>query len=97
MSSFLTGYYGLLPGNLDAAWPNMTPAYQSSVAGGRTSYNNFWNTVQQVTVSNVVATPPSTVVATIHITYKNGTSEDDRTTFGLVKAGTGWQIDTSHN
>jgi serine/threonine protein kinase len=96
MSSFLTNYYGLLPGNLTAAWPQMTAAYQTNVARGFGNYQQFWNGYQQVTTSDVVATPPSTVVATIHYVAKDGTHTDERTTFGLVKDGNSWKIDTSH-
>ncbi|MEY9928403.1 serine/threonine protein kinase [Catenulispora sp. GP43] len=94
--TFVSNYYALLPGNLDAAWPQMTSAYQTNVAGGRSGYDSFWNGIQQVTLSDVSATGPSTVVATIHYVEKNGTSSTERTTFGLVKNGTSWQINTSH-
>ncbi|WP_370354853.1 protein kinase [Catenulispora sp. EB89] len=96
LSQFVTNYYGLLPGNLNAAWPQMTAAYQTNVARGFGNYQSFWNGYQQVTISDVVATPPSTVVATIHYVSKDGTHSDERTSFGLVKDGTSWKIDTSH-
>jgi hypothetical protein len=97
LTSFITGYYSLLPGNLSQAWPFMTADYQTNTAGGLSGYTSFWNNVQQVSVSDVVATPPSTVVASIHFSYKNGTHEDDRTTFGLVKSGNSWKIASTHN
>ncbi|MEY9863843.1 serine/threonine protein kinase [Catenulispora sp. GAS73] len=96
LSTFVTNYYGLLPGNLNAAWPQMTAAYQTNVARGFSNYQSFWNGYQQVTISDVVATPPSTVVATIHYVGKDGTHTDERTSFGLVKDGNSWKIDTSH-
>ena len=96
MSAFITNYYGLLPGNLTTAWPEMTPAYQTNVAQGFDNYQKFWGKYQQVTVSDVVATPPSTVVATIHYVGKDGTRTDERTTFGLVRDGNSWKINTSH-
>ena len=96
LSTFVTNYYGLLPGNLNAAWPQMTAAYQTNVARGFGNYQSFWDGYQQVTISDVVATPPSTVVATIHYVGKNGVHTDERTSFGLVKDGTTWKIDTSH-
>ena len=51
----------------------MTAAYQTNVARGFGNYQTFWNSYQQVTISDVVATPPSTVVATIHYVGKDGT------------------------
>ena len=96
MTTFLTNYYGLLPNNLTAAWPQMTAAYQTNVARGFSNYQAFWNSYQQVTISDVVATLPSTVVATIHYVGKDGSHTDERTSFGLVKDGTSFKIDTSH-
>lgn len=86
----------MVPGNLSAAWPEMTPAYQTNVARGFGNYQSFWSDYQQVTLSDVVATPPNTVVATLHYVAKDGTAHDERTTFGLVKDGNSWKIDTSH-
>ena len=48
MTTFLTNYYGLLPNNLTAAWPQMTAAYQTNVARGFNNYQSFWNSYQQV-------------------------------------------------
>jgi serine/threonine protein kinase len=96
MTTFITNYYGLLPNNLTAAWPQMTSPYQTYVARGFTNYQSFWNGYQQVTVSDVAATGPSTVVATIHYVAKDGTRTNERTSFGLVKDGTSFKIDTSH-
>lgn len=94
--TFLTNYYALLPGNTTAAWPQMTQAYQDSVAHGFANYQSFWSQYKQVTVSGVTATGTNTVVADIHYTYKNGTTTTERTTFGLTKNGDSWQINTSY-
>jgi eukaryotic-like serine/threonine-protein kinase len=95
-ATFVSNYYALLPGNLTAAWPQMTRAYQDNVAHGFANYQIFWNGYEQVTASDVTATGPSTVVADIHYTDKNGNSTTERTTFGLTKNGDSWQINTSH-
>lgn len=92
----MSNYYALLPGNLTAAWPQMTQAYQDNVAHGFANYQIFWNGYKQVTASDVTATGPNTVVADIHYTDKNGNSTTERTTFGLTKNGNSWQINTSH-
>ncbi|MEY9890202.1 serine/threonine protein kinase [Catenulispora sp. MAP5-51] len=95
-ATFVSNYYALLPGNLTAAWPQMTQAYQDNVAHGFANYQIFWNGYKQVTASDVTATGPNTVVADIHYTDKNGNSTTERTTFGLTKNGNSWQINTSH-
>jgi serine/threonine protein kinase len=100
-AAFISNYYSLLPGNLTAAYPQMTTAYQTVVAGGFSGYQKFWNTVQQVSVSGATATTATntaTVVAYIHYVYKDGTTTTERTTFGLVKdsASGSWKINTSH-
>jgi hypothetical protein len=74
----------------------MTSAYQTNVAGGFSGYQQFWDGIQSVSLSDVSATGPSTVVAVIHYVDKNGTTSTERTTFGLVKDGTSWKINTSH-
>jgi len=96
MKAFITNYYGLLPNNTTAAWPQMTAAYQTNVARSFSYYQSWWGGYQQVTVSDVVATLPSTVVATIHYVAKDGTRTDERTSFGLVRDGSSFKIDTSH-
>lgn len=73
----------------------MTANYQQNHAGGRTNYDNFWAAVQSVSISDVSATLPSTVVATIHYSNKNGTTVVERTSFGLVQDGGQWKIASS--
>ena len=96
MTTFITSYYALVPNNLTAAWPNMTEAYQTRVAQGFSNYQKFWSGYKSVSVSDVVAILPSTVVATLHYTDKNGYTTTERTSFGLVKEGGAWKIDTSN-
>ena len=80
----VTGYYALVPDDLDKAWPRLTAAYQRSPSGGRRSYDSFWGQVDKVSVSKVSADPPSKVEATV--TYdRNGTVSVDRMTFRLVR------------
>jgi eukaryotic-like serine/threonine-protein kinase len=94
--AFVTNYYALIPNNLTAAWPQMTQAYQDNVAHGFANYQKFWSTYKQVTVSDVTATGTNTVVADIHYTDKNGNTTTERTSFGLIKNGNSWLINTSH-
>jgi hypothetical protein len=73
----------------------MTADYQQNHAGGRNGYQSFWSKVQRVSVSDVVAQPPSTVVATIDYFYKDGSTAEERTSFGLVFQQGQWKIASS--
>jgi serine/threonine protein kinase len=95
MTAMIAHYYQLVPGDLDQAWNYMTADYQQNHAGGPSGYRQFWGTVQSVSVSNIDAQPPSTVVATIDYTYKNGQRVQERTSFGLVYSGGMWKIASS--
>lgn len=88
----LTDYYGLLPGDTSAAWPRLTAQYQQSHAGGRQSYERFWNAIDRVQVSNATRTRSAGVEATISYFYKDGRVVDEDTTFTLVRGDTGWLI-----
>jgi hypothetical protein len=80
-------YYGLLPGNTDAAWSRLTESFQNGRAGGRQSYDAYWGSIRRVSVSNVVGIPPGTVQATVSYVYKDGRRVTERNTFGLVSEG----------
>jgi hypothetical protein len=84
LAGAVRNYYSLLPGNTDAAWSRLTAQFQNGRAGGRQSFDNYWASMRQVSVSNVTANPPGTVVATVNYVYKNGKTVSERTTFGLV-------------
>ena len=77
-------YYSLLPENTDAAWSRLTQSFQNGRAGGRSTFNAYWGSIERVSVSNAVGDPPGTVVATINYVYKDGRRVSERTTFGLV-------------
>jgi serine/threonine protein kinase len=95
LSAAISRYYALLPGGTDQAWPLMTASYQTNKAGGRTSYERFWNQFASVTATDVTATPPSTVVATITYRTKDGQVSRERTTFGMVVEGGVLKINSS--
>ncbi|MEO6503018.1 MAG: serine/threonine-protein kinase [Jatrophihabitantaceae bacterium] len=80
-------YYGLLPNNTDQAWTRLTQQFQNGRAGGRQTYENYWNQIQRVSVSNVVGVPPGTVQATVTYVYNDNREISERTTFGLVSEG----------
>jgi serine/threonine protein kinase len=95
LTSTITDYYKLMPGGVDQGWNWMTADYQQNHAGGPTGYRSFWAQVQKVTATDVTAQLPSTVVATITYTYKNGSVVVERTSFGLVFQQNQWKIASS--
>jgi serine/threonine protein kinase len=84
LSTAITTYYGLLPDDTDAAWPLLTAGYQRSPSGGREGYERFWAPVRDVAVSNVRATPPDRVTATITYSYDDGRKAVESTRYRLV-------------
>jgi eukaryotic-like serine/threonine-protein kinase len=95
LTSMLSHYYTLVPGNLDEAWGYMTPDYQTNHAGGPSGYRAFWGKIQSVSASDIVAQPPSTVTATIVYHYKNGQTVVEPTSYGLVFSDGIWKIASS--
>jgi len=95
LKSAISDYYQLMPNHLDQAWGYLTADYQQHHAGGMSGYRSFWDQVQSVKVSDIVAQPPSTVTATIVYSYKNGSTAKERTSFGLVRSGGIWKIASS--
>ncbi|HEU5332245.1 MAG TPA: serine/threonine-protein kinase [Actinocrinis sp.] len=95
LTSTIIDYYKLMPGGVDQGWNWMTADYQTNHAGGRSGYTSFWARIQSVSVSNVTAQLPSTVVATIHYGYRDGSTVVERTSFGLVFQQNQWKIASS--
>ena len=87
LSTAITTYYGLLPDDTDSAWPLLTAGYQRSPSGGRQGYERFWAPVRDVTVSNVRATPPDRVTATITYVYDDGRKAVESTRYRFVEEG----------
>lgn len=87
LASAVTDYYALMPEDTEAAWTRMTPDYQTNHAGGRGSYEDFWADVADVTVSDVEATPPDQVVATLTYYFHSGRVDVERTAYRLVDDG----------
>ena len=92
LSSAIVHYYQLMPGNLNEAWGYLTTGYQQNTARGKANYEQFWSAIQSVSLSDVVADPPSTVVATLDYVYKSGKTVQERTQYGLVSQGGEWLI-----
>jgi hypothetical protein len=92
LASTITTYYSLVPGDLSQAWGYLTPDYQQNKALGFSNYQHFWQGMQRVTVSDVVAKAPDTVVITIGYYPKSGQPSEERTSFTLVQVGGSWKI-----
>jgi len=91
----ITDYYGLVPGNLPAAWNRLTTNYQQNQAGGFTGYQNFWSPVRRVTVFDVSATQGDAVDATIDYFFNDGRVVEEQTSYGLVTEDGLWKLDSS--
>jgi eukaryotic-like serine/threonine-protein kinase len=94
LATTIEDYYRLVPGDLSTAWTWMTPEYQREHAGGRSGYDAFWSAIGSVSVTDVTASPPDTVTATIAYHYPDHT-DVERTSFGLVRQGGQWKIASS--
>jgi hypothetical protein len=91
----ITDYYALIPENLTVAWQRLTANYQQNHAGGFTGYQNFWNSVQRVTVFDVSAMRGGTVDATIDYFFKDGRVIEEHTSYGLLAEDGLWKINSS--
>lgn len=81
----VAGYYALLPGDLDAAWPLMTADYQENHAGGRDAYNAFWAAIESVEIAEVSAPAPDQAQATLIYRYRDGSVVQEVTAYRLVE------------
>jgi hypothetical protein len=87
---FVQSFYGLLPGNTDAAWALLGPTAQSQ-SGGRSGFNGFYATLDRVWAENLRASG-NTVTATIVFTPKNGAVTREAYTFVVGTDKDGRQV-----
>ena len=85
--STVTGYYGMLPGDLDSAWPLMTADYQQNHAGGRGGYEAFWGAIADVEVADVTVPAPDRAEATLTYYYRDGRVVQEVTAYRFVDEG----------
>ncbi|MEV6604453.1 serine/threonine-protein kinase [Kutzneria sp. NPDC051319] len=95
LANAISDYYNLVPNDLNDAWNRMTDDYRQNKAGGKAGYQSFWGGVASVEATGVTATPPGTVVATITYHKKDGSTQVERTTFGMVQQDGIWKIASS--
>lgn len=91
----MTGYYDLLPNDTAAGWDLLTANFQNGIAHDRNYYQNYWDGVESVSVSQVDAQPPNTVVATISYRFTSGKTSVERTQYDLVRQDGALKIDNS--
>ncbi|WP_433621403.1 serine/threonine-protein kinase [Nocardia sp. CA-120079] len=78
ISQFVYGYYGMLPGNVQGGWSELTPSYQAQT-GGFGSYSQFWSTIRSVSVGAVTPNGENRAVVSLTYSLKNGsTSSENR-------------------
>lgn len=95
LAQAVTDYYALMPDDTDAGWQLLTASYQRQT-GGRDSYEDFWNGMDTVTVTDVSATAPDRVQATLTYVEKSGNREStERRSFRLVRSDGVLKIDQS--
>ena len=73
----------------------LTPRYQRTTARSRDTYGSFWGAVDRVPVSDVTASAPGTVTATITYDYDDGRVFVERTSYRLVRDDGVLKIDRS--
>ncbi|WP_157155366.1 serine/threonine-protein kinase [Diaminobutyricimonas sp. LJ205] len=83
----VAGYYAMLPGDLDSAWPLMTADYQENHAGGRGAYEAFWDDIADVEVADVRASAPDRAQATLTYYFRDGRVVREVTAYRLEDEG----------
>ncbi|MFC9437082.1 protein kinase [Nocardia sp. NPDC057030] len=83
VSQFVSGYYGMLPGNPSAAWSQLSPAYQG-VAGGYNEYVRWWGTIRSITVRSVTPNGDNRAVASLTYVKKSGETVNETRWFQVA-------------
>ncbi|MFC3962703.1 serine/threonine-protein kinase [Nocardia jiangsuensis] len=85
-AQFVQGYYGMLPGDINGAWAQLSPGYQAQT-GGFGEYSQFWSTIRGVRVGSVTPTGPDTVVASLTYTLAGGGTSSESRWFRVANEG----------
>jgi serine/threonine protein kinase len=93
LANAVVDYFNLVPGNLDAAWARLTPHFQSAKARNRQTFDNFWNSVEHVSVSGAHGEPPNGATATLRYHYKDGRVVTEQTQFSFVRQDGALKLD----
>ena len=94
LADAIRSYFALLPGNTDAGWNRLTPAFQQGKAQGRSYYDEFWGQYSSVTATGVSGSTPDEASATLTYVAKDGTRTVEHDTFRLVRQDGVLKIDS---
>lgn len=83
----VAGYYAVLPGDLDSAWPLMTADYQENHAGGRDAYEAFWGEISDVGIADISASASDQAQATLTYYFRDGRVVEEVTAYRLEDEG----------
>lgn len=92
LANAVENYFRVVPDDLDAGWQLLTPHFQQT-AGGRSTYDRFWSSVDHVDVSGATGHSPHDAFATLTYHYKNGRVVTDATQFRFLRQGGVLKID----
>jgi eukaryotic-like serine/threonine-protein kinase len=92
LANAVENYFQVVPEDLDAGWQLLTPHFQQT-AGGRSTYDRFWSSVERVDVSNATGDSPHDASATLTYHYKDGRVVTDATQFRFLRQGGVLKID----
>jgi eukaryotic-like serine/threonine-protein kinase len=74
-AEFVESYFALMPGDTDTGWTMLGGSLKSQ---GKSSYEDFWNSIDSVQVGNVTAESPTSVVYDITYVQSDGTSQEHK-------------------
>jgi eukaryotic-like serine/threonine-protein kinase len=74
-AQFVEDYYALMPGDTDSGWQMLGGELKTQ---GKSSYEDFWNGIAEVQVSNVTAESPTSVVYDITYIGPDGPSSEHK-------------------
>ncbi|RKT68162.1 serine/threonine protein kinase [Saccharothrix variisporea] len=90
----LIDYYALLPGDIDGGWSRLTDRFKATPrVGSFEKYQEFWNGITSVRLSDVTLLDANRVSATITYLTKAGATETWFHTYTLVQVDGKWLID----
>ena len=90
--AFVQNYFGLLPGNTDAAWALLGPTAQSQ-SGGRSGFDAFYGGLSRVWAENLRVSG-NTVTATIVYTPNSGPVSRENYRFVVGTQDDRWVIES---
>jgi serine/threonine protein kinase len=96
MTKAISDYFGLLPGNQEAAYARLTDGFKQRMVPTFADYQAFWNRFSSVTASNVTAQGPNTVSANLQYVEKAGGTISESHVYTMVLQNGQWLIDAQN-